>query len=119
MLAWVVIGVTTGWSRTVQMWVTSNVVPADLVSPLVATNLIITPTASNPGVMAARRGSKQTTMLLGPPPDHLRQWEKFVWGRKWDWDAVASEVGWKVGGLLLVTTAWLFWGIECGSVIRG
>ncbi|OXM78089.1 hypothetical protein C364_04024 [Cryptococcus neoformans Bt63] len=118
LLAWVVIGVTTGWSRTVQMWVTSNVIPADLVSPVVATNHVVTPTPRNPDVVAVRQGSKQTTMLLGPPPDHLCQWEKFVWGRKWDWDAVASEVGWKVGGLLLVTTAWLFWGIECGSVIR-
>lgn len=118
LLAWVVIGVTTGWSRTVQMWVTSNVVPADLVSPVVSTNLVVTSTLTNPNVMAARGGSKQTTMLLGPPPEHLRQWEKFVWGRKWDWDAVASEVGWKVGGLLLVTTAWLFWGIECGNMVR-
>jgi hypothetical protein len=42
-------------------------------------------------------------------------WFDAFWdGRRWDWDNIAREVGWKVGGLLLITTAWLFWGIETG-----
>ena len=44
----------------------------------------------------------------------LTRWEQFTWGRKWDWDDIAREVGWKVGLLLLVTCAWLFWCIEMG-----
>lgn len=95
LLAWVVIGVTTGWSRTVQMWVTSNVVddggditpgPYRRVSP---------PPGPPP-----------------PPPKHVTGWRVFTYGRRWDWDAVAREVGWKIGGLLLITTAWLFWRME-------
>ncbi|ORY26251.1 N-glycosylation protein-domain-containing protein [Naematelia encephala] len=69
LLAWTVIGVTTGGSRAIQMWVTSNV-------------------------------------------------DSEGRGRRWNWDAVAREVGWKVGALLLVTTAWLFWGIEQGRLKR-
>ncbi|WVO15323.1 hypothetical protein L204_102979 [Cryptococcus depauperatus] len=110
LLAWVVIGVTTGWSRTVQMWVTSNVVLSG-VSPLVSTNTLginINPSDS-PAVQ------RRNSLLPGPPPDHLSAWEKFTWGRRWDWDAVAREVGWPVGCLLLITSAWLFWGIECGK----
>ncbi|ODN95737.1 hypothetical protein L198_04355 [Cryptococcus wingfieldii CBS 7118] len=129
LLAWVVIGVTTGWSRTVQMWVTSNVVPSDL-SPLASTTALglgIHPNDSPSSYIhpSSRRGSKQhhrapsVTMPMGPPPAHLSWWEQFLWGRRWDWDSVAREVGWRVGGLLLVTVAWLFWGIECGRIVRG
>ncbi|KAK4684373.1 hypothetical protein P7C73_g5804, partial [Tremellales sp. Uapishka_1] len=89
LLSWVVIGVTTGWSRTIQMWVTSNVVAGDI-------------TPSNPP----------------HPPDELGWWDKFTWGRRWNWDNVAREVGWKIGTLLLFTTAWLFWSIDAGTVQR-
>ncbi|WVW79274.1 hypothetical protein I302_101241 [Kwoniella bestiolae CBS 10118] len=108
LLCWVVIGVTTGWSRTVQMWVTSNVVPP--------------PSSAN---HTSEDGGGDITpnlrkMSIGPPeiPEGLSMWEAFRWGRKWDWDNVANEVGWKVGGLLLVTCAWLFWGIEKGTKVR-
>lgn len=52
------------------------------------------------------------------PPEGLSAWEGFIFGRKWDWDAVAREVGWKIGALLFLTTAWLLWGIECGRLVR-
>jgi hypothetical protein len=94
LLAWIVIGVTTGWSRTVQLWVTSNVVPnvAGEVTPRVRP--------------------------VGIAPESLNFWDRFTWGRTWDWDVIAREVGWKVGALLLVTTAWLFWGIETGRLVE-
>jgi hypothetical protein len=41
-------------------------------------------------------------------------WQEFKKDREWRWDAVAEEVGWKAGALLLLTCAWLFWGIEMG-----
>ncbi|BEJ15735.1 hypothetical protein CspHIS471_0503400 [Cutaneotrichosporon sp. HIS471] len=94
LLAWVVIGVTTGWSRTVQIWVTSNVVVDDDGGD-------VTP------------GPRRSPPLRPPPPpSHVTGWRKFTYGRRWDWDAVAREVGWKVGALLLVTCAWLFWRVD-------
>ena len=74
-----------------QMWVTSNVVPGE----------------STPRVRDMRAA-----------PEGMGWWEEFNWGRKWDWDAIFREVGWKVGVLLLITTAWLFWGIESGRLIE-
>lgn len=41
-------------------------------------------------------------------------WDEFTCDRTWDWDALARVAGWKVGALLLITNAWLFWGIEHG-----
>lgn len=73
------------------MWVTSNVVPGE-----------ITPKARSPPL----------------PEEDMGWWESFTWGRRWDWDAIAREVGWKVGILLLVTTAWLFWGLETGRLVE-
>jgi hypothetical protein len=34
--------------------------------------------------------------------------------RRWDWDAVAREVGWKLGILMLFTNIWMFWRAEQG-----
>ena len=114
LLCWVVIGVTTGWSRCVQMWVTSNVVPLDPGD--------ITPGPSHtslPGGRGKRRSSPRGSGLVPiVPPPGMTGWEAFTYGRRWDWDAVAREVGWKVGALLLVTTAWLFWGVEQGRWAR-
>ncbi|ORX39101.1 N-glycosylation protein-domain-containing protein [Kockovaella imperatae] len=93
LLAWVVIGVTTGWSRTIQMWVTSN-------------------------VMTGETTPKTKPRSPNLPPEDLDWIERFTWDRKWDWDAVAREVGWKIGGLLLITAAWLFWGFETGRYIE-
>ncbi|WWC64091.1 uncharacterized protein I303_106698 [Kwoniella dejecticola CBS 10117] len=127
LLCWVVIGVTTGWSRTVQMWVTSNVIPLPPRSSASASR-------SNTGLereekegvggqgdITPNSSTVKITMGTGPPeiPDGLSTWEAFRWGRKWDWDNVARAVGWKVGGLLLITCAWLFWGIENGMRVRG
>jgi hypothetical protein len=39
--------------------------------------------------------------------------------RQWDWYLLAREVGWKLGMMLLITTAWLFLGIETGRFARG
>ena len=94
LLAWIVIGVTTGWSRTVQMWVTSNVIPVD--------NAETTPRAKSPPL----------------PPHEMVWWDRFTWGRRWDWDAIAREVGWRVGALFLITTAWLFWRIDQGTLVE-
>ncbi|WVR09104.1 hypothetical protein IAU60_006166 [Kwoniella sp. DSM 27419] len=136
LLCWVVIGVTTGWSRTIQMWVTSNVIPADTLggptdqgrhdsqalasSSTQSSSTLDATSAGDLTPNLRRRGSKAPALGVGPPeiPEGLTTWEAFKWGRKWDWDNVAREVGWKVGGLLLVTTAWLFWGIEEGKVLR-
>ncbi|GMK55643.1 hypothetical protein CspeluHIS016_0206990 [Cutaneotrichosporon spelunceum] len=94
LLAWVVIGVTTGGSRAVQMWVTSNVAVDDDGGD-------VTP------------GPRRSPPLRPPPPpSHVTGWRNLTYGRKWDWDAVAREVGWKVGALLLVTCAWLFWRVD-------
>jgi len=91
------------------MWVTSNVVPT---SP-----------KGDRGDVTPRLGKKSLARNPMspplPPPDDVGIWERFTWGRKWDWDAVAREVGWKAGALLLATTAWLFWGIETGDLARG
>jgi len=101
LLAWVVIGVTTGWSRTVQMWVTSNVI---IDSPHGGSD----PGDVTPGPFAR----------VSPPPGarpmprHVRGWRVFTHNRRWSWDLVARKVGWKVGAMLLVTCAWLFWRLE-------
>ncbi|OCF35520.1 hypothetical protein I316_02572 [Kwoniella heveanensis BCC8398] len=142
LLCWVVIGVTTGWSRTVQMWVTSNVVvPVDYRNRSSASNAYDdgashdlnedydsqagTPSGFGAGAGAGAGAGDltpnlRTIHMKGPPevPEGLGFWETFKWGRKWDWDNVAREVGWKVGALLLITNAWLFWGIEEGKVLR-
>ncbi|WWD21125.1 hypothetical protein CI109_105606 [Kwoniella shandongensis] len=128
LLAWIVIGVTTGWSRTVQMWVTSNVVPSSTSTSTFESGGSGTggtvggggDTTPNGGGGNSRKTSNVNVGTTGPPitPEGLTAWEEFTYGRKWDWDAIAREVGWKVGSLLLVTTAWLFWGIESGRVVR-
>ncbi|WVQ93261.1 hypothetical protein IAU59_000327 [Kwoniella sp. CBS 9459] len=139
LLCWVVIGVTTGWSRTVQMWVTSNVVPADYHQRHRRSSALPhddnapgeedvgseagTPAGGAGGGLAGAGDvtpNLRTIRMKGPPevPEGLGFWDTFKWGRKWDWDNVAREVGWKVGALLLVTNAWLFWGIEEGKVLR-
>ncbi|WWC73149.1 uncharacterized protein I206_107115 [Kwoniella pini CBS 10737] len=114
LLCWVVIGVTTGWSRTIQMWVTSNVIPSNTIKEQDKNNL------DNGGGGDTTPNLKNIN-LIGPPeiPDGLSTWESFKWGRKWDWDKIAREVIWKIGFLLLVTCAWLFWGIEKGMKVRG
>lgn len=133
LLAWTVIGVTTGWSRCVQMWVTSNVSPESGtsdrdrererergdVTPRSGKRNLSSASLSSMALAPAlgsstsvRDGSTPTGLLVRP--DDLSYFQSFTWGRRWDWDAVAREVGWKVGGLLLLTCAWLFWGIEVG-----
>lgn len=99
LLAWVCIGVTTGGSRSIQMWVTSNVLqesgsPGDV----------------TPGPFRGKAASPKPAFR--PPPEGLTGWKVFTWGRRWDWDAVAYKVGWKIGILLLATTVWLFWRID-------
>jgi hypothetical protein len=96
LLAWIVIGVTTGWSRTIQMWVTSNVI-------------------------VAGRGAVDTTPRARSPPlppAGAGWWESFTFGRRWDWSDIAREVGWKVGTLLLLTCAWMFWKLETGQLVE-
>lgn len=107
LLAWIVIGVTTGWSRTVQMWVTSNVIPASAGGD-------VTPKLGR-RVLPVKREREREREREGAGT----AWERFTFGRTWDWDDVAREVGWKVGGLLLITTAWLFWEIEMGVIKAG
>jgi hypothetical protein len=48
----------------------------------------------------------------------VARWFDLAEGRRWDWDRVAREVGWPIGGLLLLTLAWMFWGIETGRLKR-
>jgi hypothetical protein len=78
------------------MWVTSNVVVD----------------SSDPGDVTPSPFSR-----LSPPPDrstpkHVRGWRVFTHNRRWSWDLVGRKVGWKVGAMLLVTCAWLFWRLE-------
>ena len=87
------------------MWVTSNVTPDDREKG------DLTPRSN-------RRAKASSHKLPSIPPDGMGAWEGFVYGRRWDWDSIAREVGWKLGFLLLITTAWLFWGIETGRLIR-
>jgi hypothetical protein len=108
LLAWVVIGVTTGWSRTIQMWVTSNV--STIPSRGSSGSTGGSGNGHNPGTGMSGIDSRKL------PPEGLGRWDSFVWGRRWDWDDIAREVGWKVGSLMLVTTAWLFWKIENGWI---
>ena len=96
----------------------------------VTSNII---TSSPGGDITPRR--KRNVSLPSPTPklrsasgsgDVLREGEmeekgwRRVWldnlriDRTWDWELVAREVGWKLGTLLLLTNAWLFWGIEVG-----
>lgn len=58
--------------------------------------------------------------LIAPPepPPHLTWWERLNYKRRWDWEAVAREVGWKVGALLLLTSAWVFWQVHIGWLVR-
>lgn len=99
LLCWVIIGVTTAVSRTVQMWVTSNVVDDDTVPPS-------DPGDITPGPFPRLSSPVRTTRR------HVRGWRVITNNRKLRWDAVARKVGWKVGSMLLVTAAWLFWRLE-------
>ena len=125
LFAWVVIGVTTAASRSVQMYVTSNI-PASRSTARIAGQA---PSRSGSGVKDGQgSGGDETdtptnTKSQSPPTRRAQGeagerkgevgwWEEFKRDRQWKWDAVAEEVGWKVGGLLLLTCAWLFWGIE-------
>lgn len=116
LLAWVVIGVTTAVSRTIQMWVTSNVIVDETVSRGSFGPSINTPGDITPGPF--RRVSPPPVPPPAPPA-HLSGWEAFVYGRTWDWEKIARKVGWKVGFMLLVTLAWLFYRIENGWDTRG
>lgn len=159
LFAWAVIGVSTGFTYAVIMWLASNVVPD--------------PGAGESGdnhdhdhdhdhhgdgnedTNTARRGSGNEsngdgnseassrqvqkgerhrqrkrrrrafpnwgdTPLQSPPepPAFLSRWEKLNYRRRWDWDLVASEVGWKVGGLVLFSAAWVFWQVHIGWLVR-
>jgi hypothetical protein len=63
----------------------------------------------------------ETTPKAKPPPiplEELGWWESFNWERRWDWDEIARQVGWKIGALLLLTAAWLFYGLETGRLVE-
>jgi hypothetical protein len=108
LFAWVVIGCTTAGSRSVQMYVTSNILAA---SPHRVHAALI------PAPPPIPSGDDDDTIgnLKGDPENgELGRWAQFKMDRLWDWNAVAREVGWKLGVLMLFTTAWLFWGIEQG-----
>lgn len=121
LLAWVVIGVTTGWSRAVQMFVTSNVVEDATV-----TNTAVTSTFGSASTTPAGHSHDLPLPVkrpplsdrTGPPPADCSDWEAFLWGRRWDWDKVSRKVINKVALLLLITTAWLFWVEENGGKER-
>jgi hypothetical protein len=119
LLAWVVIGVTTGWSRTVQMFVTSNVVEENTITTNTAANSTFgsastTPAGHGHGIPLPSRG-RSPIEQSGPPPPGCSDWEAFLWGRRWDWDKVSRKVTGKVALLFLITTAWLFWVEENGG----
>lgn len=136
LFAWAVIGVSTGITYAVIMWLASNVLPDDRHSRSRSRSRTPTktrrgstsngnhPSTPPPSPPPARKRSVfpewGEALLISPPvpPAHLSWWEKLNYKRRWDWDAVAREVGWKVGALLLVTAAWVFWQIHLGWLVR-
>lgn len=100
LLSWVVIGVTTGCSRCIQMWVTSNVI-SDEDEDDAGGDI-------TPGPF--RRGSPQAGPK--PTPRHVKGWRVFTYNRHWNWDRIAYKVGWKVCALLLITCAWLLYRLD-------
>lgn len=133
LFAWVVIGVTTAASRSVQMYVTSNI-------PVAASEegggVGVGEGGAGEADRTPRKGFKSLDVCVSVNDQGARDgdgdgegdgaeegekdgwWTAFKMGRRWDWDGVGREVGWKVGGLLLITCAWLFWGIESGRYVR-
>lgn len=118
--AWVVVGTCTAWSRSVQLWVTSNV-------PETTTHTLKTAIPRNSSF--GSRSSHQTTGskkeegrvvgTSGPQSSKSsasisRGWHTssngakiFIRRRTWDWTVVGRAVGWKVGLLYLFTTWFL------------
>ncbi len=109
---WVLVGTCTAWSRSVQLWVTSNVPDS------VAGKAIKGSSRSH-----SFSGKSSTTSLIGrkgggPPVNGISQNAKpdwissngarvFIRRRTWDWHVVSREVAWKLGLLYLLTTWYL------------
>lgn len=133
LFAWVVIGCTTAASRAVQMYVTSNIVRPGGSG---ADRGDVTPNAAKrtrglPRTKGDRAGSRSGSedpdvkpsgskwaAKTGRLSGMRKAWAEFRTDRKWDWDALAREVGWKLGTLLLITNAWLFIGIHGGRFVE-
>lgn len=137
LFAWVVIGCTTAASRAVQMYVTSNIArPGGPSANPSADRGDVTPNAARrtrglPRVKGERGGSRSGSEDQDAKPSGSKKatktgrlsgmrkaWAEFRTDRKWDWDALAREVGWKLGALLLITNAWLFLGIHGGRFVE-
>lgn len=127
LFAWVVIGVTTAASRSVQMYVTSNI-PGSVIERRRAEpkrqgsgeasggDETDTPKRSRAHLVSvtSMQGEDAGIGAGSNGKEGEKGWVESKRGREWRWDAVAEEVGWKAGLLLLLTCAWLFWGIEMG-----
>jgi hypothetical protein len=123
LFAWAVIGVSTGFTYAVIMWLASNVLPDpgdyERNSPR-SKDRDRTPTRGRYRPKAPVFPVWGEAPLIAPPepPSHLGWWDKLNYKRRWDWQAVAREVGWKVGALLLLTCAWVFWQVHIGWLVR-
>lgn len=146
LFAWAVIGVSTGITYAVIMWLASNVLPDPEDDRRSRSGTRIpgetdgdgdrTPPAGGYGSTRPRSSSTPSStrtrvrpsvfpewgeaILISPPvpPADLSWWDRLNYKRRWDWDSVAREVGWKVGGLLLLTSAWVFWQVHIGWLVR-
>jgi hypothetical protein len=146
LFAWAVIGVSTGITYAVIMWLASNVLPdpeddrrsrsgtripgemdgdGDRTPPAGGygssrPRSSTTPSSSRTRVRPSVFPEWGEAILISPPvpPADLSWWDRLNYKRRWDWDSVAREVGWKVGGLLLLTSAWVFWQVHIGWLVR-
>jgi hypothetical protein len=121
-MAWVIVGTCTAWSRSVQLWVTSNVPETTARKTGIPRNSSF---ASRGSQHAAAVLRKEEAIRGGTPHNGSSQSIKmtysiskgwhgssnnakvFIRRRTWDWAEVGQAVGWKIGLLYLLTTWFL------------
>ena len=118
--AWVVVGTCTAWSRSVQLWVTSNV-PDTSGRPLKSgiPRTLSFGSRSSHQATGSKKEEGRAIGSNGTPTSKSsasisRGWHTssngakiFIHRRTWDWIAVGTAVGWKIGLLYLITTWFL------------
>lgn len=108
LFAWIVVATTTACSRSVQIWVTSNVpeISGRILKP--AALAVATGSKGEPGP----RGSKDVADRHREAFDQNRKKSRqamHVWLRErvWDWNQIIGAVWIRVGILYIITTAYL------------
>lgn len=108
LLAWIVVGTTTACSRSVQIWVTSNVPEVPMISALNPGAIIRTQNilSNGNGINAAIDLSPEDSVQIKGVAKHDNVWNR---EREWNWSEIGKLVWLRVGILYFLTTSFLLW----------